>query len=319
MSLQRFSSRDIPEPDRTAFFRDVYTVVEQIDIEPLNDEPLVIDSAVRMLDDIAIVEGSCSPCVSRRTAAHLADGKDNLVLAFVTSGAIARSRNGAEPTLLGAGDAYLGTNGVPSEHRFGVASSFLDIAIPRARLEPLLSDAGRAVALEKLPPRPELILLARYATALIGGDLEALSPQAASHCAGHLVDLAAMAAGATRDAGIRASRRGVRQARLAAIKADIEANLGRPDLSLDWLAGRHGISPRYIRDLFLGTGTSFTEFVLTARLERAHERLRAAPPAHGGISVIAFETGFGDLSYFNRAFRRRFGMTPSDVRRATGM
>ena len=31
------------------------------------------------------------------------------------------------------------------------------------------------------------------------------------------------------------------------------------------------------------------------------------------ISTIAFETGFGDLSYFNLAFRRRYGLTPSDV------
>jgi AraC-like DNA-binding protein len=32
------------------------------------------------------------------------------------------------------------------------------------------------------------------------------------------------------------------------------------------------------------------------------------------ISTIAFEAGFGDLSHFNRTFRRRFGMTPSEVR-----
>jgi len=32
------------------------------------------------------------------------------------------------------------------------------------------------------------------------------------------------------------------------------------------------------------------------------------------ISTIAYEAGFGDLSHFNRAFRRRYGETPSDVR-----
>jgi AraC-like DNA-binding protein len=31
---------------------------------------------------------------------------------------------------------------------------------------------------------------------------------------------------------------------------------------------------------------------------------------------MASECGFGDLSYFNRAFRRRFGATPTDVRAA---
>jgi AraC-like DNA-binding protein len=32
------------------------------------------------------------------------------------------------------------------------------------------------------------------------------------------------------------------------------------------------------------------------------------------ISAIAFAAGFGDLSHFNRAFRRHFGKTPSDTR-----
>jgi AraC-like DNA-binding protein len=32
------------------------------------------------------------------------------------------------------------------------------------------------------------------------------------------------------------------------------------------------------------------------------------------ISDIAFECGFNDLSYFNRSFRRRFGLTPTAAR-----
>ena len=32
------------------------------------------------------------------------------------------------------------------------------------------------------------------------------------------------------------------------------------------------------------------------------------------ISTIAFESGFGDLSYFNHVFRRCYGATPSDIR-----
>jgi hypothetical protein len=32
------------------------------------------------------------------------------------------------------------------------------------------------------------------------------------------------------------------------------------------------------------------------------------------LSTIAFAAGFGDVPYFNRRFRRRCGMRPSDVR-----
>jgi AraC-like DNA-binding protein len=36
--------------------------------------------------------------------------------------------------------------------------------------------------------------------------------------------------------------------------------------------------------------------------------------AHRSISEIALSSGFGDVSYFNRAFRRRYGASPSEVR-----
>jgi AraC-like DNA-binding protein len=32
------------------------------------------------------------------------------------------------------------------------------------------------------------------------------------------------------------------------------------------------------------------------------------------ISDVAFDCGFNDLSYFNRCFRRRFGLTPTAAR-----
>jgi AraC-like DNA-binding protein len=38
--------------------------------------------------------------------------------------------------------------------------------------------------------------------------------------------------------------------------------------------------------------------------------------AHLNIAQIADESGFGDVSYFNRAFRRQFGAKPSDFREA---
>jgi len=54
--------------------------------------------------------------------------------------------------------------------------------------------------------------------------------------------------------------------------------------------------------------------VLGQRLARAHRLLTDPRRTERTLTAIAFEVGFSDLSYFNRAFRRRFGATPSDAR-----
>ncbi len=59
---------------------------------------------------------------------------------------------------------------------------------------------------------------------------------------------------------------------------------------------------------------AFSEFVLRMRLMRAHRMLSDVRCAGLNISTIAYAVGFGDLSYFNRSFRNRFGLTPSGLR-----
>ena len=68
--------------------------------------------------------------------------------------------------------------------------------------------------------------------------------------------------------------------------------------------------------LFADEDTSFSDFVLNARLAHAYRLLTDPRRLDRNISSLAFEAGFGDLSYFNRAFRRRYGTTPSEVRAA---
>ncbi len=103
-------------------------------------------------------------------------------------------------------------------------------------------------------------------------------------------------------------------ARLSAIRIDIMENLGRNDLSADALARQHGISPRYLRKLFEDDGMSFSSFVVTQRLLKVQSLLIDRLYCRFSIARIAHDNGFGDISYFNRAYRRQFGETPSDTR-----
>jgi AraC-like DNA-binding protein len=130
----------------------------------------------------------------------------------------------------------------------------------------------------------------------------------------HMTDLVALALGARGDVAEFAAGRGVRAARLAAIKADILAKLHNRDLSIAVIAGRHGVTPRYVHKLFEREGTTFSAFMLQHRLARAQQMLKDRRYDDHTISVIAFECGFSDLSYFNRTFRRAYNATPSDIR-----
>jgi AraC-like DNA-binding protein len=56
--------------------------------------------------------------------------------------------------------------------------------------------------------------------------------------------------------------------------------------------------------------------LLAQRLVRAHRLLTDPRYASQKVSTIALDVGFGDLSYFNRAFRRRYDMAPSELRAA---
>jgi len=77
-----------------------------------------------------------------------------------------------------------------------------------------------------------------------------------------------------------------------------------------------GVTPRYVHLLLEETGRSFTHHVLERRLEKAAVLLRDPLWRARKVADIAAESGFTDLSYFNRSFRRRFGGTPSGIREA---
>jgi AraC-like DNA-binding protein len=140
------------------------------------------------------------------------------------------------------------------------------------------------------------------------------APDVQHHAVTHIHDLIALALGATHEAAEIAKARGVRAARLRTIKTDIAENLARDDLSVGTVAARHRLPVRYVQRLFEAEGITFTDFVLDARLARAHRMLIDPRLVNLKIGVLACEAGFGDMSYFNRVFRRRYGTSPSDVR-----
>lgn len=210
---------------------------------------------------------------------------------------------------LGLADSNLAGADVSIREEGVLKSMFID---RKALLE--LCPAADDLVSRPLQPKSGIALLLSQYHDVVMKTAASLEVEVRAAVAQHIVDLAALALGTRRDAEEEIRGRGLAAARFEAIKADILARLGDRELSLTQVARKHRSSPRYVQLLFERSGTSFSEFVLEQRLLSAYRLLGSPLNTYRKVSDIAHVSGFGDVSYFHRAFRKRFGATPADVR-----
>ena len=99
--------------------------------------------------------------------------------------------------------------------------------------------------------------------------------------------------------------------RIGRVLRHVERHADQP-LDLDGLAGVAAMSKfHFLRVFRRVTGVTPHQYLISTRLRRAAGALLSGGDS---ISGIAFETGFGDLSTFNAAFRSLFGMSPGAFR-----
>lgn len=103
---------------------------------------------------------------------------------------------------------------------------------------------------------------------------------------------------------------------LRRIKDFIDLNLERPDLTVTMIARRMGCSVRYVYRAFEVECLTLSDYIWDLRLQKAAEKLRDASGYAGEISEIAFALGFSSSAHFSRVFRHRYGVSPSQWRRA---
>lgn len=90
-------------------------------------------------------------------------------------------------------------------------------------------------------------------------------------------------------------------------------NRNLPGVSLVSVAEEFHYHPKYLSSLFTRhTGRSFSEIVLTARLQKSCYYLQYTELP---VEEISRKMGYQDRSSFNRIFRHAFQMTPTEYRR----
>ena len=310
----RFSTADYPPHERLEALHEVFgRSLQKVHVEPLAGQTFQTAVTVRRMPGLSLYTASRSAAIYRRSR-ELIEHDDVVLVAGFTSRYeahhLGRTLN------MGPGEAVILTGAEPASFGGPAQNSVHLLRVPVRLLSPLAANLEAAYGRTIPAENRALQLLIAYL-----GILEEMDDAASSHdfepqVVTHIHDLMALAIGERRDTAEISKSRGARAARLRAIKHDIANCIGQPDLSVATIAARQRVKARWVQRLFQSEDTTFTEYVLAQRLVRAHRKLTNPLYADQKISSIALDTGFGDLSYFNRAFRRRYGVAPSELRAA---
>lgn len=98
------------------------------------------------------------------------------------------------------------------------------------------------------------------------------------------------------------------------VKLLVEDHLGDGDVDLEWLAAHVHFSASYVRQIFKQhTGEGVGEYLIRKRMERAGRLLQKT---NMRIQEIAEECGYDNQRYFASSFKKFYGCTPTEFKKA---
>lgn len=273
------------------------------------------------IETLAVGQGSVgrlqlSPLVATRTKQDIANSQQDCFYAnFLLSGEVKVEQSGLT-NFLKAGDLVVhdGNRPVTLTNWDGPNYEILTFRVPKDRFSPIRNVEDRFNNVRVT--RAQLLKPLSQCLELLSRDLRKCTADEVTSIFDACVSLLPIAAGCF-DGGQDESATGVRaNYLLQKILAFIDRNLDNTDLSPQRAADNIGISVRYIHRLFATFGTTFGSYVTARRLDYIRKDLLSHASRDQPISVIAYRWGFKDWSTFFRAFKKKFGCSPSNFRSA---
>lgn len=94
------------------------------------------------------------------------------------------------------------------------------------------------------------------------------------------------------------------------LEREVEAHLSDPDLDVEQLAGKLGMSRTGLyRKVKAATGQSPVELIRHIRLHKAQQMLQHTDAT---VQQVAYEVGFSAPSYFAKCYKEEFGISPNE-------
>jgi AraC-like DNA-binding protein/mannose-6-phosphate isomerase-like protein (cupin superfamily) len=272
-----------------------------------------VTTVTRMTRNALLIDTRATDQDYDRTPAHVARGvMDHFQITLCVEGEMQFSSGRREVTLQ-PGDIVLIDMAQPNRTALRAAGSrthLMTIVLQRAMLAPRLGHPDSATATLLPTEHPHARLIASHFAALgLPPGPEAGNVEATIEA---IADLVAAAAGGTADiaAGVE---RAERHLYLAMIKRRIADNLQTDAITADELCRHFRISRATLYRLFEADG-GLAHYVREQRLNLAFRELIAPSAQDRRLIDLAVGMRFSSDSTFIRAFRRKFGLTPGELR-----
>jgi len=235
---------------------------------------------------------------------------DYFTLTWPVAGQVRAAQGGIEHEIR-PGSLYLFNHAVPYSTVPEVEYETVGIAFPCAALRQRVPEVEPFYAVPLAPGAPRAQLLMSFVEHLAQG-VERWQEHEFAELGERFLDLVALLV--VERAGSAAADTSVRIAHRERALRYIRAHLGDIELAPEAVARASGISLSYLHQLFRSLGHGVEECIFAERLERCRKLLADPRARHLSISTIAYRTGFSHPAHFSRAFKRRFGVTPSEAR-----
>jgi AraC-like DNA-binding protein len=309
-----FSTSTIPQQKRfSAYCDELFKWSCGLDLKPADQSIFQAELEIYRAGAIDIMCHTIGAIETSRTPELVKDGDDAFLVMLMLKGHADQMQLG-QHAHLNPGDAIVCDAAYPGSFSMPADSRLATVKIPRMMLSALFPQASRLSGARLNRDPAAIRLLCAYLAGSFDIDLGNSLPAARLH-QDHIINLVALALGTGSEAHDAVEQRGAQTVRRAALIREIATSTADPAFDASRAAGRLGITARYVHRLLEPTGKTFSEHLLDRRLASAVELLRDTP-SFRKIADIALEVGFRDLSYFNRTFRRKYGGTPTDVRRS---
>ncbi len=307
---------ELDEASRRTLWHDLYFgAVCPLEVSYRADRPFRLRYELARIGGLVVsrMDGTLNR-VARTPRLIVKDGRDHFMLTINRGPSPWRVMQLGREQTVAAGAAVLLTTAEPGVILAGTGGRPLSVMLPRKELLDRIADAEDLIATPLDPTSEPLRHLRRYFAMLLEPDGIGCDRALNEHIAATLIDLAALALGARHET----AGRGLRAARVREIVAQIRVGFADPSFSPRQVAQTLGVAQRTVQDLLQRTGSTFSERVRELRLQKARGMLASRHFDHLNVTEITYGCGFGDVSYFNRRFRSRFGASPTQFRNGAG-